>query len=105
MRIDTQLKTWSDKAYGVETQTPVRISLIMAYEVADVMRAANRMDSYPQDYDRYLSYARTGIEDTLAMAQLLCTILGIDFEKAHTNGCERAIMRCEDKLDGLTPED
>ncbi len=98
MKIIEDLITWSEKAYGKET--PQKIAGIVCYEGGDVLRDTVRIEDYPDCASLYLKQAKLSLGDVLAMSQLLCTMLGFDFEEVYKNGCNRAIERCKEKLEG-----
>ena len=93
-----QLVEMSNKAYGNET--PMEIAGVICYEAGDVLRDMVRMEDYPDMANVYLKLLKTSLGDVQAMTQLLCSMLGIDFDDNYTNGIERAIERCKEKLEG-----
>ncbi len=96
--LSKELAEISIRAYGEEP--PRKIADIICYEVGDVLRDIIRMEDYPDIRNLYLSQAKVSLGDVLAMSQLLCTILGLDFSEVHALGCKRAIERSQEKLEG-----
>ncbi len=98
MKPDKELTGLSLKAYGEEP--PRKIADIICYEAGDVLRDMIRMEDYPDIRSLYLSQAKVSLGDVLAMSQLLCSMLGLDFTEVYESGCKRAIDRCKEKLEG-----
>ena len=86
------------KAYGEEP--PRKIADILCYESGDVLRDTIRIEDYPDCRDLYIKNAAISLGDVVAMSELLCTMLGLDFDEVHKRGCQRAIDRCQEKLEG-----
>ena len=93
-----ELVEYSYKAYGEET--PTKIAGIICYEAGDVLRDMVRIDDYPNIANVYEKQGQVSLGDVLAMSQLLCAMKGWDFDKIYQDGCERAIERCKEKLQG-----
>lgn len=92
------IKDWSIKAYGIE---PIRkIADIICYEAGDVLRDTIRLEDYPDCKGLYTKNLVVSLGDVLAMAQLLCNMMGIEFEDIKQQGLDRAIDRCKEKLEG-----
>jgi len=98
MNLENELKELSLKAYGEEP--PRKIADIICYEAGDILRDIIRIEDYPDIKGLYLSQAVVSIGDVLAMSQLLCSILGLDFDEVYDVGCQRAIDRCKEKIEG-----
>ena len=94
----TELAEWSKKAYGEEN--PIKIAGIVCYEAGDVLRDVVRIEDYPDLQKLYLKQAKVSLGDVLAMSQLLCGMLGLNFDEVYKEGCQRAIDRCKEKLEG-----
>ena len=94
----TELRNWSIRAYGEET--PLKIASVITYEAGDVLRDMIRIEDYPHIKDLYKSQAKVSLGDVLAMAQLLCSFMGWEFSEVYDKGCQRAIDRCKEKLEG-----
>lgn len=96
--MNSKLRAMSLKAYGQESLS--KIASIVTYESGDVLRDTIRMEDYPDIASLYKSQAKVSLGDVLAMTQLFCDLIGWDFEEIHKLGCERAIERCKEKLEG-----
>ncbi len=99
MRKNTELVALSKQAYGNETSQ--KIASVLCYEAGDVLRDIIRIEDYPHIADLYLKQAKVSLGDVLAMSQLLCSMLGFDFEEVYKFGCERAVESCKEKLEGM----
>lgn len=97
--ISDELQALSVKAYGDEP--PRKIADIICYEAGDILRDIIRMEDYPDIANLYLSQAKVSLGDVLAMSQLLCKVLGLDFQEVYEYGCQRAIDRCKEKIEGM----
>lgn len=95
----SKLLGMSFEAYG-DTETLNKIAGIICYEAGDVLRDTVRMEDYPDMAITYLNLLKSSLGDVLAMTQLLCSMLKLDFEDVYVTGMERAIERCKEKLDG-----
>ena len=96
--ISIELEQWSKRAYGNET--PFKIAAVICYEAGDVLRDITRIDDYPHLTNVYRKQAEVSLGDVLAMSQLLCSFMDMSFENIYTSGCQRAIDRCKEKLEG-----
>ncbi len=99
MRIDKRLKYWAHKAYGNET--PLKIASVILYESADILKEQTRIDDYPDEETERNITIKTAIGDELAMTQLFCSMKGFDFYEMYMEGCQRAILRCKEKMQGM----
>lgn len=99
MKIDEQLLYSSNKAYGKET--PFKIASIIVKEAANIVHEELRLEDYP-DKDVSLRHKNidTAIGDVLAMTQLYCSKTKREFQDLYIDGCQRAIERCNEKLNG-----
>ncbi len=95
---EIELVNYSKRAYGDES--PMKIAGILCYESGDVLRDVVRIEDYPNLKDLYLKQAQVSLGDVLAMSHLLCSMLGLDFTEVYEKGCQRAIDRCKEKLEG-----
>ncbi len=93
-----ELQIWCARAYG--TEPPLKIASIMGYEAGDLVRDMIRIEDYPHMSDTYEAMARTSLGDVLAMAQQFCNGKEWNFQAVYNEGCDRAINRCKEKLDG-----
>ena len=98
MNYEETLVEWSKKAYGNEPKR--KIADIIVYEAADCLRDCIRLEDYPQDKELYTKLLGVSLGDVLAMSQLLCSMAQLDFAKVYNDGCQRAIERCKEKLEG-----
>ncbi len=98
MTIERDLLYWSNKAYGKEM--PYKIATIILYEAVDIAKEQTRLDDYPEEQTVREVNIKTAVQDTLAMVQLYCTMKGYDFGNEYMEGCQRAIERCKEKLQG-----
>ena len=94
-----KLLEMSKKAYGPK-ETINKIAGIICYGAGDVLRDTVRMEDYTNMASTYRSLLKTSLGDVLAMSQLLCSMLDLDFEDAYVTGMERAIERCKEKMEG-----
>lgn len=90
---------WSNKAYGKEP--PFKIASILLYEAVDISKEQTRLDDYPDESAMRMANIKTAVGDTLATTQLYCSMVGIDFGEMYMDGCQRAIERCKEKLQGM----
>ena len=97
-RIEDKLRYWSNKAYGNET--PFKIASVIMYEAVDIAKEQIRLDDYPNEESIRKVNIKTAIGDVLAMTQLYCSMIGVDFYESYMDGCQRAIERCKEKLQG-----
>lgn len=97
--LDVRLHQLSLEAYG-QNESALKIAAIMAYEAGDTVRDMVRIEDYPEIRDIYEAQGKVSLGDVLAMAQELCTVLGWDLIEVYAQGCQRAIDRCEEKLEG-----
>ncbi|KKL13237.1 hypothetical protein LCGC14_2527750, partial [marine sediment metagenome] len=100
MNIQESLQYWSNKAYGKENESPLKISAILMYECADLSREINRLKTYPDEEVLRRANIKTAVGDVLAMTQLICAMLDLDFSEMYMTGCQRAVERCKEKLSG-----
>ena len=100
MNTKDSLRYWSNKAYGKENESPMKISAVLMYEAADLSREINRLETYPDEEVIRKVNIRTAIGDVLAMTQLICAMLDMAFSEMYMEGCQRAIERCKEKLAG-----
>lgn len=92
------LAYWSGKAYGKEE--PFKIAAVMNYEVGDVVRNLSRMETYPDYKGDYMIELKNSLGDVLAMAQLLCDMLELDFGEVYMKGYQKAVERCKETIEG-----
>ena len=92
------LSYWSVRAYGKEA--PFKIAAVINYEVGDVVRNLSRMETYPDYKDDYMIELKNSLGDVLAMAQLLCDMLGLDFSDIYMKGYQKAVERCKETIEG-----
>ena len=93
-----ELENYSKRAYGQEV--PLKIAGIICYEAGDVLRDIVRIEDYPHMENVYRKEARVSLGDVLAMSLLLCSLMEFDYEDVFNEGCDRAIDRCQEKLEG-----
>lgn len=93
-----EIRNWCKRAYGEEN--PTKIAAVISYEAGDVLRDTIRIEDYPHMADLYKTQAKVSLGDVLAMSQLFCSMLGWDFDEVYEDGCQRAIDRCKEKLEG-----
>lgn len=87
-----------ERAYGKEQ--PLKIASIIGYEAGDLVRDMIRIEDYPDMAKVYTKMAQVSLGDVLAMAELFCGMMCWDFEIIRKDGVDRALERCEEKLDG-----
>ena len=97
--MEIELEQYAKRAYG-ENEPPFKIAAIMQYEAGDVVRNSTRIDDFPDLEGIYKKQAQVSMGDVLAMAQLLCSKMGWSFQDLYEDGCQRAIDRCKEILEG-----
>lgn len=98
METGESLLSWSLKAYGKEPNS--KIAAIVNYESGDLSRDFIRIEDYPDCPELYERQAKISMGDVIAMCRLLCAKQGWDFSTIDKEGCQRAIERCKEKLQG-----
>ena len=93
-----ELTNYAMRAYGNET--PMKIAGVICFEAGDVLRNLVRIEDFPDLKKVYQKQLQVALGDVLAMSQLLCSMIGLDFWEVYDDGCQRAIDRCQEKLDG-----
>lgn len=90
------LEYWRDKAYGPEK--PSSIAKILKREAEELIRVLESVESHPEDSVAGSTEAEVAMGDSLAMIQEICTMMRLDIGELHFKGCQRAAMRCKEKI-------
>jgi hypothetical protein len=101
MNTSETLLYFSNKAYGKETS--FKIASVITKESANLIHEELRLEDYPGiDISLREKNIDIAIGDILAMTQLYCSKKGKNYNELYMLGCQRAIERCKEKLEGRT---
>lgn len=78
------------------TQTAFETMCVLGYQIGDINRSLVYIRAYPEGGSVYIHHIEAGISDALAQLHILCEILGVDFEAAHSQSLPRLHKRMED---------